>query len=377
MKRIVLFIVLALLLFNSFAFAKETKIEFFYGSTCPFCAKEREFLNGLKEENPEIEINYYDVAKNIELLKELYLEYNVPGESWGMIPIVFVGNKYFIGYSQEQNDEIRECLLGLVDEKETAECEKEDPNESPELPLLGKINISDYSFPLLSATLGFLDGFNICSLGALMLILALVLSLKSRKKILLFGGVFILTTSIIYGALVVIWYKIFSFLFPYLNILRYLIGSLGIIGGIYFLRQFLKFRKGGATCEIETGKSIMSKFSLKFKSSLEGKRNIFAVLGLLLLFAGIITIVEFPCSSVVPLFFAGVLADAELSTVSYLSYISIFVFFYMIDEIIVFMIAFFTMSLWLASGKFITKITLIQSIILFALGLYYLLGFGF
>jgi len=49
--------------------------------------------------------------------------------------------------------------------------------------------------------------------------------------------------------------------------------------------------------------------------------------------------------------------------------------FYMFDEIIIFLIAFFTMTVKLTSAKFVTWITLIESIVLFLLGFYYLFGF--
>ena len=90
------------------------------------------------------------------------------------------------------------------------------------------------------------------------------------------------------------------------------------------------------------------------------------------LFAAIVTIIEFPCSAVVPVAFAGILAQAGLSSFQYLLYILLFMLFYMLDEIIVFLIAFFSMKIWLASSKAVTWITLAESIILFVLGFYYL-----
>ena len=77
-------------------------------------------------------------------------------------------------------------------------------------------------------------------------------------------------------------------------------------------------------------------------------------------------------AAVVPVAFAGILAQAGLSSFQYLLYISLFVLFYMLDEIIVFLIAFFTMKIWLASSKIVTWAALLESIILFILGAYYL-----
>ncbi|GAI47527.1 unnamed protein product, partial [marine sediment metagenome] len=155
---------------------------------------------------------------------------------------------------------------------------------------------------------------------ALILILGLVLALRSKKKTLIFGGLFVFTTAVVYGFLIVLWYQIFSFFVSYLKLMEILIGLLGIGGGIYFLRQFIRFKKYGPMCEPGLGKGIMSKFSLRFQKLAGGPGNILLLLGSILLFAGIITVVEFPCSAVVPVIFAGVLSQAQLPAFYYLLY---------------------------------------------------------
>lgn len=367
MKKII-FLCLFLSLFASSALAKETEVNFFYSSTCPHCVQEQKFLDQLEERYSEIEVNRFSISENVILLKKFYKDYDVPREYYGTIPITFIGEKYFVGF----NDEIGEKIESCVSQKDN-EC-IENSSDGLKLPFIGEINIEKYSLPVLAILLGFLDGFNICSLGALVLILGLVLALKSRKRVLFFGGIFILTTALMYGFLIVLWYKVFSFFTSYLSLMQFLIGVLGIGGAIYFLRQFLRFRKYGPTCEMNTGKGLMNKFSSRFKTSLQESRNVLLILISIVVFAAVITIVEFPCSAVVPVAFAGVLAQSGLSTFSYLLYISIFVVFYMIDEIIVFLVAFLTMKVWLASSKAITWITLLEAVILFALGIYYLFG---
>jgi len=219
--------------------------------------------------------------------------------------------------------------------------------------------------------LGFFDGFNVCSLGALVLILGIVLALKSRKKILILGGIFILTTGIIYGILIILWHRLFLALSPYLRKMEILIGVLAILGGIYFLREFLKFRKKGPVCEFG---GISQKLSQKFQKVFEKKEGILTLVGAVFLFAAIITIVEFPCSAVLPVIFAGILSEVQLSIFLSLLYIGIFLLFYLLDEIIVFLTAVFTMKLWITSPKFVTFLNLVASVMLFFLGIYYLVG---
>lgn len=355
------------------------EVDFFYGKSCPHCAAEQSFLDKIEEKYPEVKVRHYSASnsQSREFLEELCK--NCGAEKYvGLVPLTFVGpsagneKEFFLGFDSEKNigrkieNSIRENLgyplLSVGDNIIT-------------LPFLGEIDPGEYSLPALAIVLGFLDGLNVCSLGALIFILGLVLALRSRKKIIVFGGIFILTTAIIYGFLIILWYKLFSFLSSYIGFMQIMVGLMAIGGGIYFLAQFLKFRKQGAVCEMETGQKITSKFTSKIQELLTKKGNILAIAGSILLFAAVITIVEFPCSAAVPVVFAGILADAGLSTFQYLLYIALFILFYMLNEIIVFSVAVFKMSVWLTSKKFVTWITLIEAIILFLLGFYYLFGF--
>lgn len=354
---------------------KTLDIYFFYSLTCPHCAKEESFLDELEQQYPQVKVSRYIISnkENIGLLQQFYEQYNAPEQIQGLVPITFIEDKYYLGFDESIKQEIESCAL------ETAQTTVDDQVcEDSEylitLPLIGKIDMKKYPLPVLTIILGTLDGFNVCSLGALVLILALVLALKSRKRILIFGSIFVLTTAIVYGLLIFLWYQIFHIFSPYQRLLEMIIVLTGILGGTYFLRQFLKYRKYGPTCEMDTGKQIMGKFTSLFKKSIQQSKNIFLIIGLILIFAGVITIVEFPCSAAVPVAFAGMLVTYQLSSLAYLSYIALFVIFYMLDEIIVFLVAFFTMKIWLASNKAIIWITLIEALMLYGLAVYYLFG---
>ncbi|MBU4332344.1 hypothetical protein KKD19_04995 [Patescibacteria group bacterium] len=359
-------------------------VNFFYSQSCPHCRDEQKFLDAIEEKYPDVIINRYliDDPNNQALLKELAGQCGAE-RYLGLVPMTFVGENFFLGFDNAEGKG-KEIETAIQEQSEAAgqsscpplcSCSTHDAENYITLPVVGEINIQNYSLPAMAVVLGLLDGFNVCSLGALILILSLVLALRSRRKILIYGGLFILTTAIVYGLLITLWYQIFALLSPYLKIMEILIGLLGIGGGIYFLKQFIKFKKQGPTCEIGAGQKIMSRFSGRLKESLGRPGNVLAVIGSVLLFAAVITIVEFPCSAVVPVVYAGVLSNANLSFFGYLLYIALFILFYMLDELIVFLLAFFKMSVWMTSGKFVTWMALVGSIILFLLGFYYLVGF--
>lgn len=368
------FFFFALLYSGNIALAQETEkitVHFFESETCAHCMAEDEFLKTLEEKYPALEVIQYPIyeQKSQEILIELARQHGAE-RFLGAIPITFIGDEYFVGFNNEETtgrliESAIKNLLGDPSDNEQA--------VSAYLPIVGEINFEKYSLPILAVILGFLDGFNVCSLGALALILGLVLILGSRKRILLFGGIFILTTAVIYGLLIILWYKLFSLLTPFMRWFEIGIGLLGIIGAVFFFKQFVKFIKHGPTCEM-TGSKTVASISDKVKRAFENPGNILTLSGVILLFAAVLTIVEFPCSAAIPVMFAGVLSKSSLPVFSYLLYISIFILFYMLDELIIFAIAVSKMRLWLTSSKLTVWITLAEALILGALGLYYLVN---
>ncbi|MBD3282506.1 MAG: hypothetical protein GF387_02780 [Candidatus Portnoybacteria bacterium] len=373
MKKVALFFFI-LFLFASIPLGIEAssdslEIDFFYSDSCPHCAAEEEFLDYIEEEYPQVEINRYLSSSNREKLVDMCREYEVE-RYIGLVPITFVGDECFLGFDNEKG--VGAKIENSIKKQLEGEGEEKEDDEAINLPIVGEIDLSSYTLPLQAVILGFFDGFNVCSLGALVLILGLVLILKSRAKIFVFGGLFILVTALVYGLLIVLWYQLFYVLAPVLNIMNIFVGILGLLGGVYFLKQFVRYRKYGPACDVSSG--VVSKMSSKVKESIKESGGFWGVLISVLIFAVVVTVVEFPCSAVIPVFFAGALAQANLPVWTYLLYIAIFVFFYMLDEIVVFLIAVLTMNIKIASSKAMVWITLVEAIVLFGLGFYYLFG---
>lgn len=378
-SRFIIFILgLALLANFNFIFAQDNQpdleIHFFYSSTCLHCAAEQKFLDDIERKYSDIVVNRYLVSEpqNQEFLRKLASEHNAE-RYLGLVPLTFIGGDFFVGFDNNENagekieNSIKKQIAGMPAPQEPAQ------EGIINLPLIGELDAGKYSLPSVAVLAGFLDGFNVCSLGALVLILGLVLALRSRKKIIFYGGIFILTTVVVYGILITLWYQLFTFLVPYIRLMEFVIAALAIAGGVYFLKEYLKFRKYGPACEAVSS-GLVLKSVKRVRESFKSTGNILVLAGSVLLFAAIITIVEFPCSAAIPVIFAGVLAKSQLSILSYIFYTALFLFFYMLDEFIVFLIAVWKMNIWISSPKFTTWAVLVESILLFLLGFYYLVG---
>lgn len=355
------------LIFPAGVFAEAGKnlepIYLFTSPTCPHCISAKKFFEDFqKEKGLKLEIHDFNISQGTDKAKEYYEKYSVPKSEQGLVPAIFIGDKYFIGFSEQIGEEISAYLLGQKPE------EKKGNDNLAKLPILGEVDLSKFSLPILAVILGITDGFNVCSLGALLIILGLVMVLGSRKRIILFGSAYILTTALVYGFMIFLWHQLFSLIAPYVKSFEMLVGILSLAGGVYLLREFYKAYKSGPIC---SSNNLLSRLSPKIERIFENKKNWLILLGSVIAFSIVVTVVEFPCSAFLPVLFSSIMVDSGISLGMSVFYMCIYILFYMLDEIIIFLIAALTLKIKIASPKFITFFNLLAAIIFIVVGIYY------
>lgn len=345
------------------AVTKESQVVYILSSpTCPHCNSAKSFLASLQAESlVDFRVEDYNLSSNVALASDYYERYDVPKNQRGLVPAMFVGEKYFIGFNESVGEEIKAYLLS----------KEEKDGRLVRVPFLGEIDLYSYSLPALAITLGIVDGFNVCSLGALIIILGLVMVLGSRKRIIFMGGAFLLTTGIVYALMIFLWHQFFTLIAPFIRSMEILLGSLSIIGGIYLLREFYLAYKRGPVC---SSNNILSRLSPKVEKIFKNKTNWFVLISTIMLFASVITVVEFPCSAFLPVLFAGILVDSGVSLQTSIAYIGLYMLFYLLDEVIIFLIAVWTMRIKIVSPKFIIFFNLLAALIFIFIGSVYIFG---
>ena len=107
---------------------------------------------------------------------------------------------------------------------------------------------------------------------------------------------------------------------------------------------------------------------IKIKQAVSQNSFVLAAIGLVGL-AFSVNLVEFACSAGWPVIFTELLALHNLSKMSYLIYILIYIFFYMIDDIIIFVIAMVTLEVTGISNKYNKYSHLIGGVLMLIIGL--------
>ena len=133
-----------------------------------------------------------------------------------------------------------------------------------------------------------------------------------------------------------------------------------------FRYLYSKAKQKDDGCEI-TSPSRRKKIMTSIKKVVTEKSFILAVIGIIIIAAGV-NIIELLCSLGLPVMFAQILAINDLSQISKIIYSLIYVLFFLIDDIIIFIIAMKTLEIKAISNKIGKYSHLIGGIIMVIIG---------
>ena len=273
------------------------------------------------------------------------------------LPLTIIGDKTFNGYSDTTASLIENQI------KEYAELES-NPNEI-KIPILGNINMKKVSIPLVAVVLGFIDGFNPCAMWILLFLINMFFGMKDRKKAWVLGMTFLLVSGLVYflsmlginfvlGIATIKWMKIAIALFI-------------LVAGILNMRKYFKIRKEEAGCTVVDSKK-RKKLVTKMKKIMNSKTFFLAMLGIITL-AVSVNLIELACSLGFPLIFTEILTINNIKGISRIIFLLIYIFFYMIDDMVVFAISMITVEATGITNKYNKLCTLISAIIMIAIGI--------
>ncbi len=387
MKKFLILLIALLLVIPTSVNASETVIDIylFYSNTCPHCAKEKEYLSDLQENDPNINVYTYEVSENQEnsdLLDKV--QTLIDGET-PYVPYTVIGSEYRVGFNNSTKLEIENIIKsyregdyvnivgGIIDGSITEdninsylEESEVEVDDTVDIPLLGKVDPKSVSLPILSIVMGLVDGFNPCAMWVLIFLISMLLNMKDKKRMWFLGVSFLLTSSMVYLLFMLAWLNIVMSISE-IRWVQILIALVAVIGGLINLRSYYRERKKDAGCVVVNDEKRKKIFD-RIKKFTHEKSIILATIGVIAL-AVSVNIVELACSAGLPVLFTNILAINNLDQTVSIIYILIYVFFFMLDDLIVFAIAMFTLQVTGVTTKYTKYTHLIGGIIMLLIGL--------
>lgn len=368
MKKIIkCFFLFLLIFFVNDVCAKEVNIKFFYGDGCPVCAREEKFLEEI-ESKYDVKIIKYETwynEENAKLLDEAKEKYNTTGRG---VPYTVVEDSAFLGFNTTISSQIEDKIKSISNDNNVNNDDKNDQKEDKtiyDIPLIGKVDIKKVSVLLVSIVIGLVDGFNPCAMWVLLFLISTLLGMKDRKRMWIIGLTFLLTSALVYMVIMLGWLEIVVNITTSI-LIRNIIACIAIIGGLINLRTFIKSKKTSGCTIIDDNKR--TKVFEKIKSFTKEKSLFLALLGVITLAIGV-NVVELACSAGLPLVFTQVLAVNNITGVNALMYVLVYIFFFLIDDLLIFIIAMTTLKLTGISNKYAKYSHLVGGILMVLIGL--------
>lgn len=336
---------------------EKVNIYLFYSKICPHCQKEEKYFETLKEKyQDKINIYTYEVTENKtnnEIMKSLKKELKENSQG---VPFTIIGSKTFLGYDESLNERIENTIESYLDENTKT-------HNTYTIPIIGKIEAKNASIILIAIILGFIDGFNPCAMWILLLLINMCISIKDKKKMLIVCLTFIITSGIIYFlSMLGIGFILDLTTISYI---RNIIAILAIILGIYNLYTYLKTRKqtGCHVVKKEKRKTIITKIN-----NILNNKNTLLMFGGTIILATSVSLVEMACSLGFPTIFLELLSINNIHSFLKVTYLLIYILFYLIDDIVVLFLSIKAFETKGISTKYNKYVHLIGGLIMILMG---------
>lgn len=392
MKKIILylFIIVNLLLPRMiYALDKNlVNIYFFHSDDCPHCKDESKLLDSLEEKYENIKIYRYEISSsnNLNLMHKAASLYN---DNNNYIPYTIIGNKIFKGYSHENskanfiaaiefysNNGYKDLIGEYLNNKMLPTYPIDDDNQNNideyidektdikiNIPIIGEISTKNMALPLVTIIIGLIDGFNPCAMWILLFLISMLIGMNDRKKMVILGFCFIFTSSFVYLLFMLTWLNAAKFLSS-ISILRFLIGVIAIIASGINLYSFFKTKNG---CNVVDDKKRNKIFD-KIKTIVAEKHFYLSVIGIVIL-AISVNIIELACSAGLPVMWSTIISLNNVTKIEEFLYIILYIICFMLDDLIVFLVAVISKRVTAISTKFGKISKLIGGLLLLIIGI--------
>lgn len=197
------------------------------------------------------------------------------------------------------------------------------------IPIIGEINLADKSIIISTILIASADGLNPCSIWVLLFLLGMILHTGSRRKILLVGSLFLLTTAFIYGAFIATIFTIFTFM-NHISWLVYTIAILALIFGIVNVKDYFWFKKGISFTISDKHKPKLYK---KARNLIKEESTVLLAIATIFMAAGI-AIIELPCTAGLPLVWTNIVQASDIE-VPFFILLGLYILMYLLIEIII------------------------------------------
>ena len=327
-------------------------IYFFWGNGCPHCAEAEPFLKELASRYPNTEIRAFEVwydQENQQTWSEMTGRF---GFEPRYVPTIFLGSRYWEGYSpqigQEIEAELKSCLANGCSDAAQGPAAQTVITENPPdpaahgltLPILGVVNLDQQSLAVSTLLISFVDGFNPCSIWVLTMLMALVVHTGSRRKIFIIGLIFLTVTAGVYALFIAGLFSVMNYI-SYLGWVQAAVAVVSLVFAIINIKDYFFYKEGVSFTISEKEKPGIYQ---RMRKVVAAGDSFWALAGATVVLAAGVSLVEFSCTAGFPVLWANLLTAQQVSAVVFVLLLLLYLLIYQLDEMAIFFTVVFTLK---------------------------------
>lgn len=356
------------LLFSWVSYAT-TEMRLYWISTCPHCHEQLKDVKRLQLLYPELKVFTYKLDDNQKYIKELQDLSQTYQFQFGSMPVSFVGNRVWVGFTSQIGEEIEEkikkCLSLDIDCKINTGTRLVKDRFKIKIPFIGDYDLTHGSLIMSTILIALVDGLNPCSLWVLSLLMTMIVGTNTRKKILVIGLSFLLTTALVYGLFMAGIVSTIQYL-NHLNWIKSGVALLALIFSMVNIKDYFWYKKGISF-------TIPNKFQILIYKNLRkvahSKQSVFFIICFTVFIAGGIAFVEFPCTAGFPVIWGQLILYYKVSGTQFVSLLLLYILFYLLDELLIFVVIVVTLNISQLQEKHGRFLKLLSGIVMLFLAL--------
>ena len=328
------------------------QLYFFWSQRCPHCLQALPFVDVLAQ-MPGIQVHSHELTgsrANVALYIDMAASL---GQEARSVPAFFVCGRLLVGFDSAEG--MGRQILELVDSchaQATAQMAEgssgavaiqpvpADGETAPVIavPVLGELDVRDYSLPMFTLVIAGLDAFNPCAFFVLLFLLSLMVHAGSRARMLLIGGTFVFFSGFLYFLFMAAWLNLFLLLGS-APVVTSVAGVVAVIIGLLNLKDYLAFGQGPSLSIPEGAKPRLFQ---RMRGLLAADRKAAMLLATVTL-ALAANSYELLCTAGFPMVYTRVLTLAALAPPQYYGYLAFYNLIYVLPLLAI--VAVFTITL--------------------------------
>ena len=355
------------------------ELYFFWSSRCPHCLEARPLVESLPEQYPWIRVHSLEILNQPENLARFSQLARIVGFEPSSVPTFVWCGRHATGFAGPETTgryllgELVACYRdyygvapdgSAIEESDDRSGPASERRPSIAVPLFGSLDTGSYSLPLMAVLMGGLDAFNPCAFFVLLFLLSLLVNGRSRKRMVLIGGLYVTVSGLVYFAFMAAWLNLFQLL-EGVQAITLTAGLVALVIGMVNVKDYFLLGKG-VTLSL-SGTQRSSLFA-RMRGLVSTDHLPSLVLGTLAL-AIAANSYELLCTMGLPMVFTRILTLEQLPTLQYYAYLALYNLVYVLPLAIIVAVFVTTMGrrkLSESGGRFLK---LLSGTMMVALGL--------